>query len=160
MEAKNSDPPLNKTTALHLALGKFGEQRAAEYLTSQGYRIVAINFVMPIGYGLSGRQITGEIDIVAYDERVRPFTLAFIEVKTRTRSDIATPEAAVDIRKQRHIIRAARLYRRLLYIESEPFRYDVVSVLVLPGKKPEISLFCGYFTDQRFARSSWRSQMF
>src|SRR5258706_5005004 len=118
-----------KLKAWHLALGEQGEQLALEYLKTQGYRIVLTNFTVPIGYSSNGRQITGEIDIVAYDETSTPFTLAFIEVKTRTRSDIAAPEAAVDARKQRQIVRAARLYRRLMYLENEPYRYDVVGIL-------------------------------
>lgn len=141
-----------KPKAAHLALGEKGERLALEYLKLQGYRIVLTNFTLPIGYSASGRQITGEIDIVAYDETSIPFTLAFIEVKTRTRSDMATPEAAVDARKQRQIVRAARLYRRLMYLENEPFRYDVISILA-GEEKPAISLLRNYFGEQQFARN-------
>ena len=49
----------------HLALGEYGERLVAEYLKRQGYRIVATNFTAPIGHGKDGRQVTGEIDIVA-----------------------------------------------------------------------------------------------
>lgn len=148
-----------KLKAAHLALGEQGEQLALEYLKTQGYRIVLTNFTVPIGYSSSGRQITGEIDIVAYDETSVPFTLAFIEVKTRTRSDIAAPEAAVDARKQRQIVRAARLYRWLMYLEDEPYRYDVVSILA-GGAKPEFALLRSYFGEQRFAQSRWHARPF
>jgi len=140
--------------AAHLTLGEQGERWALEYLKTQGYRIVLTNFTVPIGYSRSGRQITGEIDIVAYDETSAPFTLAFIEVKTRTRSDIAAPEAAVDARKQRQIVRAARIYRRLMHVEDEPYRYDVVGVLAA-NAQTEYSLLRGYFTEQRFAQGRW-----
>ncbi|MEP7336511.1 MAG: YraN family protein [Acidobacteriota bacterium] len=149
-----------KPRAAHLALGELGEQLALEYLKAHGYRIVLTNFTVPIGYSRSGRQITGEIDIVAYDETNIPFTLAFIEVKTRTRSDIASPEAAVDARKQRQIVRAARLYRRLMYLEDEPYRYDVVGILASADAQATSSLSRGYFTEQRFSQSRWLAGRF
>jgi putative endonuclease len=140
----------------HLALGEYGERLVGEYLKRQGYRIVAANFIAPIGHGRDGRQITGEIDIIAYDESTRPFTLAFIEVKTRSSEEIAAPETAVDLRKQRQIIRAARVYRRITDVMEEPYRYDVASVVVKPGVAPSLTLRRGYFSEQRFSRSQWR----
>lgn len=145
----------SKARTSHLALGEFGERLAVKHLKRQGYRIVATNFITPIGHSLSGRQITGEIDIVAYDESARPFTLAFIEVKTRSSDEIAQPEAAVDIRKQRQIIRAARVYRRITGVAEEPYRYDVVSVIIKPETAPVVALRRGYFSEQRFSRSVW-----
>jgi putative endonuclease len=142
----------------HLALGEFGEQLATEYLKRQGYRIVATNFTAPIGHSRAGRQITGEVDIIAYDQSTRPYTLVFIEVKTRSSDDIAAPEAAVDIRKQRQIVRVARIYRRIMDIADEAFRYDVVSVIVKPNSLPEITLRRAYFSEQRFSRSRWRER--
>ncbi len=149
---------LRLSNPAHLALGEFGERLVAKRLKRLGYRIVATNFITPIGYSLAGRQITGEIDIVAYDESTRPFTLAFIEVKTRSSDEIATPEAAVDLRKQRQIIRAARVYRRITDVLMEPFRYDVVSVVVKSSDKPAVTLRRGYFSEQRFSRSGWRNR--
>lgn len=154
----NPRKPTDQPRASHLELGQKGEQLAAEYLKQHGYRIVATNFVLPIGYSMQGRQITGEIDIVAYDETTKPFTLAFVEVKTRTRTDVAAPEAAVDLRKQRHIVRTARLYRRLMSVQIEPYRYDVVAIIAAVNKAPETSLLRGYFTEEQFLRSSWNSE--
>jgi putative endonuclease len=142
-----------KARPSHLALGEYGERLVAEFLKRQGYRIVAANFIAPIGHGKDGRQITGEIDIIAYDESARPFTLAFIEVKTRSSDEIAQPESAVDLRKQRQIIRTARVYRRITEMSEEPYRYDVASVLVKPGATPSVTLRRGYFSEQRFSRS-------
>ena len=144
-----------RSNSAHLALGEYGERLAAKYLKRLGYRIVAINFITPIGHSRSDRRITGEIDIVAYDESTRPFTLAFIEVKTRSSDEIASPEAAVDIRKQRQIIRAARVYRRITEVSMEPFRYDVVSVVMNSSDKAEVTLRRGYFSEQRFHHSRW-----
>src|SRR5262249_42319724 len=144
---------VGKVRPSHLALGEYGERLVAEYLKRQGYRIVATNFITPIGSSRAGRQITGEIDIIAYDESARPFTLAFIEVKTRSSDEFAQPETAVDLRKQRQIIRTARVYRRITEVSEEPYRYDVASVVVKPGATPSVTLRRGYFSERRFSRS-------
>ncbi len=157
---KNLWVKLKKPTAKHLEVGQLGETLAAEYLAQSGYRLVATNFTTPIGYSLSGRQITGEIDLVAYDESNRPFTLAFVEVKTRSSSEFAAPQAAVDRRKQRQIIKTARIYRRLLRLTEEPFRYDVVSILLHPATPPQIELLRGYFSEASFAQSRWHQHEF
>ena len=146
-----------KRDARH-ALGQQGETLALDYLLAHGYRLVVTNYVAPIGYGPTGRPITGEIDIIAYDESAQPFTLAFVEVKTRTDDAFTAPETAVDRAKQRHIIKTARLYRRILSVNDEPFRYDVVTVLLKPNQPPAIELLRGYFSEQSYARSRWLSQ--
>lgn len=142
----------------HLELGALGEQMAVAHLEQHGYRIVATNFVAPLGYSRNDRPITGEIDIVAYDESSRPFKLVFIEVKTRTRAEIAAPEAAVDLRKQRQIVRTARIYRRLMKVEAESYRYDVVSIVIAPQSKPAITVRRGYFNEEIFARKHWQGR--
>lgn len=145
---------MNQPTATHLALGSFGEQAAVAYLKRNGYRLVATNFTAPIGYSLLGRPVTGEIDIIAYDEAAIDPMLVFLEVKTRSSARFAAPEAAVDRRKQRQIIRAARVYRRMLDLINEPYRYDVVTILVEAGRA-EVSLLDNYFSEASFARSQW-----
>lgn len=157
---KNLWRKLKKPAAKHLAIGQLGEKLAAEYLALTGYRLVASNFTTPIGYSLNGRQITGEIDLVAYDETTQPFTLVFVEVKTRSSGEFAAPQAAVDRRKQRQIIKAARIYRRLLRLTEEPFRYDVVSILLHSVQAPQIELLRGYFSETTFARSHWNARDF
>jgi putative endonuclease len=142
----------------HLQPGASGERLAAEYLKRRGYRVVVTNFVAPLGRGLAGRALTGEIDIIAYDDATPTPTLVFVEVKTRSRADFAPPEAAVDLRKQRQIIRAARVYRRMLLLTDEPCRYDVVSIVVGEGAAPGVMLLRGYFTEERFKRGGWWSR--
>ena len=136
-------------------LGSWGERLAADFLPTQGYRLVATNFRAPIGFSLNGRQITGEIDIVAYDESSTPFTLAFIEVKTRSNDLLATPESAVDLRKQRQLVRTSNVYRRLMSVDQELLRYDVVSILSAPDRETELQLFRNYFSEQQFKHSRW-----
>ena len=136
----------------HFALGHWGERQAIRHLIRCKYRLVLTNFIAPIGHRGDGRAVTGEVDIIAYDESTNPPTLTFIEVKTRSGDAVATPEAAVDRRKQRQIIRAARLYRRLMRVSDEPYRYDVVSILVRPDEAPQITLWRGYFTEATVRR--------
>ena len=137
--------------APHLELGERGERVALDYLTDyEGYRIVAINFRVPLGRGLHGQKLTAEIDVIAYDGD----TLAFVEVKTRTSADLAAPERAVDLKKQRQIARAARRYRQLMKVIEEPYRYDVVTVLP-SAKGDDIELLRGYFDDRVFQRSRY-----
>lgn len=140
---------LSLQQAPHLALGARGEMLAAGFLRAEGYRLVATNFSAPIGRTEGGRMLQGEIDIIAYDETCDPPVLAFIEVKTRSGSEVASPLSAVDRRKQRRIIRTARLYRRLLRIADEPYRYDVVGIVYAKGAGPQIELRRGYFSERR-----------
>ena len=146
-----------KGLAPHLALGQQGELLAAKHLERAGYRLVASNFKLPIGRNRRGALISAEIDIVAYDQRV----LCFVEVKTRRSDWFAAPEANVDLRKQRQIARAARVYRRLFNLTGEPYRYDVVSV-VLPAADqsdqaplPHIELLRSFWTDDQFRKRRW-----
>src|SRR5436190_7706399 len=141
----------NTPRAAHLQLGESGERSATRYLVDyEGYSVVATNLRLPLGRGLRGEKLKAEIDIIAYDRD----TLVFVEVKTRTSSDVAPPERAVDLRKQRQIARAARRYRQLMNVFDEPYRYDVVTVQ--PGDNgAEIDLFRGYFDDRVFQRSSY-----
>src|SRR5262245_47058628 len=100
------------------------EIRAARYLRSQGYRIVATNF----------RVNEGEIDLVAWDHDI----LVFVEVKSR--SSAYAPEAAVGLRKQTRIIRAAQAYIARYHLQRAPYRFDIVAVNETPTRKPEYRL--------------------
>jgi putative endonuclease len=122
-------------------LGELGERISAAHLKALGYRVVATNVRVPLGHSPSGRAVVGEIDIVAYDGPV----LAFVEVKTRRREGLFAVQAAVGERKRRLLARAARRYRRLLGVTREPYRFDVVTVLLPPGEPPRVRLLRGYF---------------
>lgn len=135
----------------HLELGELGEQKAYDYLTKhEGYRVVATNFVVPLGRGLRGSKLTAEIDLIAYDGD----TLVFVEVKTRTSDELVSPERSVTLRKQRQIARAARRYRRLMKVESERHRYDVVTVIP-DSSGSEVELLRGYFDDRVFQKGRY-----
>src|SRR5215213_3664876 len=112
-----------ETTAL---FGERGEQLALERILKENYRVVCANFKTPVGRNRRGAIVTGEIDLIAYDESF----LCFIEVKTRSSDEFASPLAAVDLRKQRQIIRVARMYRRIFHLQAAKIRYDVVSIIL------------------------------
>ncbi len=130
-------------------LGKVGESLAYEYLRDCGYRIVCANFKTPVGRNRRGSLITAEIDLIAYDEDC----LCFIEVKTRKSEDFVSPLTAVDLRKQRQIVRAARMYRRLFNTKDTSFRYDVVTIVLEPHLK--IELIKNYFNEEKFKKKHW-----
>jgi len=149
-----------ETLAPHLELGQRGELLAKIFLESEGYKIVASNFTIPVGRNMRGAMINGEIDIVAYDSE----TLCFVEVKTRRSDDFAAPSASVDGRKQRQITRAARAYRRMFGLLGREYRYDVVSIVLAKNErgedKPRIELLRNFWTESKFRKRRWAREEF
>jgi putative endonuclease len=131
--------------------GRRGEVLAAEYLQSQGYRLVLSNFKVPIGRNRRGAAVTGEIDLIALDGDV----LCFVEVKTRQSADFADPIASVTTRKQRQITRTARLYRRIFRLSEMQYRFDVVAIVLAPGVDPLIELTKDFWSEAKFRKKSW-----
>ena len=133
-------------------LGKLGEAYAAAYLEQLGYRLVAANFTLPVGRNLRDAVVTAEIDLVAYEGEI----LCFVEVKTRASDSFAVPQVNVDLRKRRQISRAARAYRRMLGIEDQPYRYDVVTVVLANDQPaPQIELLRKFWTDESIRKRRW-----
>jgi putative endonuclease len=130
------------------ALGSRGEELAARFLEQNGYRIVLANFKIPVGRNSRGAEITGEIDLIAIDTE----TLCFIEVKTRSSSDFAEPLAAITRRKQRQIVRTARIYRRIFNLRHMQFRYDAVSIVLPSNEFPRFELVKDMWTDAVFRK--------
>ena len=138
------------------SLGTLGESYAAAYLEQLGYRLVAANFTLPVGRNRRGAVINAEIDLVAYDGD----TLCFIEVKSRSSDWFAPPQANVDLRKRRQITRAARAYRQMLGIEDQPYRYDVVTVILAENSTPQIDLLRNFWTDESLRKRRWHFDQF
>ncbi len=132
-------------------IGQFGEQLAARFLLKNKYRLVTANFTVPVGRNRLGAPVTGEIDLIALDKN----TLCFVEVKTRSSDEFASPLAAVDARKQRQIIRTARVYRKIFRLENMNFRYDVVSIVLVKNARPKIELFKNFWTENKFRKMFW-----
>lgn len=108
--------------AKHNDLGKWGEELAADFLTKQGYVVVDRDW----RYGRS----KVDIDIVCKTPDLR--TVVFVEVKTRTADEILNPEDAVDVRKIRHIGRAADEYVKM-YDIVEDLRFDIIAIVGSEG---------------------------
>jgi putative endonuclease len=97
------------------ALGRQGEDLAAQFLLQAGYLILDRNY----------RCSDGELDIVAADQRV----LVACEVKTRSSLAYGTPIEAITAIKLRRLRRLAVrwvLAHRLLF---DGIRVDIVGVL-------------------------------
>ena len=106
------------------ALGRLGEDIAADYLQKNGYNIVNRNLHMS----------RNELDIIAEDESF----IVFVEVKTRTclypeAGPFGIPANAVDISKRKNTVKAARDYLASYYGGKQP-RLDVIEVYIHKGK--------------------------
>ena len=113
----------------HQHTGTRGEEDAYFYLRKLGVVIVARNFRSP--------RFRGEIDLIGWDDDV----LCFIEVKTRTSSEVKTAEAAVDRHKRREVAHVARDYLRRLPPSCQR-SLDIVSVYYgQPESRPQIEVF-------------------
>jgi putative endonuclease len=132
-------------------IGDAGEKLAAGYLIKNGYRLVMANFKIPIGRNSRGVSVTGEIDLIAIEDDV----LCFVEVKTRSSDEFASPVAAVNLRKQRQITRTARMYRKTYRLEKIKFRYDVISIILKNGAKPQIEIFKNFWHESKFRKKTW-----
>ena len=135
-------------------VGAEGERLALNFLIKNDCRIVCSNFKTAVGRNRRGAIVTGEIDLIVYDAA----TLCFVEVKTRRSDEFASPLAAIDLRKQRQIIRAARMYRKIFHLHKVEFRYDAVSVVLPDDTKPKLELFKGFWTEAKFRKNFWADE--
>lgn len=96
-------------------IGKDAEDRAVEYLTSQGLEILSRNF----------RRRLGELDVVARSGDV----LIIAEVRTRSTQNFGGAAASVDWVKQRKIVKAAhQLLQTQPQLAKLRVRFDVIVV--------------------------------
>jgi putative endonuclease len=114
-------------------IGREGEEAAAGFLLSRGYRLLHRNY-------RCGR--FGELDIVALDGD----TLVFVEVKTRRSAKYGTGAEAVGRRKQERLLLLARWYIAAERVGDRPCRFDVVEVDAA-GKGMEPRLIQGAFWE-------------
>jgi len=121
--------------APHLRTGEGGEEAAFFYLRRNGFTVVARRW--------NDGPLPGDLDLIAWQEDV----LCFIEVKTRTSTEVATASSSVDRNKRRTLRRLARQYLRQLPDDSATpdTRFDIVTVYELPGKPRETRLIPGAF---------------
>ena len=104
-------------------LGVRGERVAERWLNVHGWKIAERRF--RIGHR--------DIDLIATrpageSERV----VAFVEVKTRKTDSFGGPVAAVGWRKQRELVRSAKVWIARNQKPSDTFRFDVIGVILGP----------------------------
>jgi putative endonuclease len=100
---------------LRQKLGVAGEQAAARYLRSLGYKILESRYRCP----------RGEIDLIVRDGT----SLVFVEVKTRRAGTGWCPEEAITVSKQRRIQSVALWYLAgRKKVPERGVRFDVVAV--------------------------------
>ncbi|MEA4871600.1 MAG: YraN family protein [Synergistaceae bacterium] len=116
-----ADP--SKKLPLHLQTGKYGEEKAAEYLTHIGDRIIAKN--------VSCRH--GEIDIIADDGN----EIVFVEVRTRSFGWLMPPECTVGPEKIKKLKKAARIWTENIKYTGF-WRIDLVAITLKEGSGPSI----------------------
>lgn len=106
------------------ALGKFGEQLAAQHLTACGMVVLDRNW----------RCAAGEIDIVARDGDA----LVICEVKTRRSLAFGHPLAAVTPIKLRRLRRLASEWITVRGIHARSVRVDMVGIITPRDGRPII----------------------
>lgn len=108
-------------------VGKWGEDKAEEYLKSKGYSIQGRNVRTPYG----------EIDIVARKKEKN----IFIEVKTRRNVKFGYPEEAINGRKKVKLIESAMAYMQAHPEFGDDWQIDVISIQKMPSKDLKILHF-------------------
>jgi len=100
--------------------GRTGEDLAAAFLTSAGYRVLQRNVRLP----------GGEIDALCLDGT----TLVVVEVKRRDTASFGSALGAVDARKRATLRRIAEEYAQIV-APSAKIRFDVVTI---DGNRPRL----------------------
>ncbi len=111
-------------------LGNHGEHLVARALEKTGFSVVARNYTRK----------QGEVDLIAESHNV----VAFVEVKTRSRSIVDTAEV-VSRAKQRRIIAAAKNFIGENPHLEKTFRFDVVLIENLD--KPTVTYIANAFEE-------------
>ncbi|MFC1854590.1 YraN family protein [Candidatus Dependentiae bacterium] len=96
------------------SFGNFGENLAAKFLASKGFKVKARNFNTRFG----------EVDIVAQKGEI----VSFVEVKTRAKTYFPISQV-VTRAKQERIVKAAKCYIRDKKIINKVLRFDVITVV-------------------------------
>jgi putative endonuclease len=112
-------------------LGARGERIAAAYLTDSGLRVLDRNW----------RCREGELDLVARDGDA----LVFCEVKTRRGTGFGHPVEAVTPAKQRRLRVLAQRWLSGHDEHAPDVRFDVIGVLVRPGRPALVTHLRGAF---------------
>lgn len=109
------------------ALGRRGEDLAADFFIARGYEIIARNW----------RRREGEIDLVARKgEEVR-----IVEVKARKSLRAGLPEESVTDEKLERIDDVAHLFFEERGMTDPAYHIDVISIIYLPDGGSELTYY-------------------
>lgn len=103
-------------------LGVRGERIAEKWLRSRGFEIAERRF----------RNGHRDIDLIAV-RRVEGGggrIIAFVEVKTRSGAGFGGPLGAVNWRKQRELVRSAKVWSARYQQPGDVLRFDVIGVII------------------------------
>lgn len=100
----------------NIAVGKYGEDIATEYLKKNGYKIIERNFKKP----------WGEIDVVCSLNGI----IVFVEVKTQNKSNrfFIRPEENITPFKQRQLIKSANAYLAFKKKSDKDWQIDIIAI--------------------------------
>jgi putative endonuclease len=99
-------------------LGRWGEQKAAEYLKRKKFEIIGLNY----------RCRFGEIDIIAKNGKY----IVFVEVKLRKSADFAQAAEYVTYAKRQRLLTTAELYLSENPAGLQP-RFDIIEIYAPEG---------------------------
>ena len=105
---------MNRPGAGAVARGAWAEDLACRHLLDQGLRLLSRNY----------RCRHGEIDLVMQDAS----TIAFVEVRLRSRTNFGSGAESVDARKQTRLLSSAEHYLQRRATLLADCRFDVVSI--------------------------------
>ena len=102
--------------------GRWGEQKAAEYLKKRGYKTVGMNF----------RCRVGEIDVIAENRKY----IVFCEVKLRKSDSFAQAREYVTAAKQDRLRSTASIWLSQNETDKQP-RFDIIEIYAPNGADKE-----------------------
>jgi putative endonuclease len=96
--------------------GDLAEQKACDFLQSQGLQLIIRNY----------RCRYGEIDLIMHDKN----DIVFVEVRSRACSDYGHPEESVNRHKQKKILHTALYFlQEKNTLDTIDCRFDVIGLL-------------------------------
>jgi putative endonuclease len=120
-------------TSSRQALGRWGENLAADFLSQKGYHLLERNYRTPYG----------EIDLIIKKRSL----LAFVEVKTRASDTFGLPEETITSKKRQHLIAAAQAYLQAFPSPTVDWRINVIAIRKIKTEtNPEIIHFVNAVT--------------
>jgi putative endonuclease len=112
-------------------LGVLGEQLVERHYSKLGFKLLDRNYIFK-----HGKQI-GELDLVFEKDS----EIVFVEVKTRSNNSFGDQFEAVDLNKQRKLVKMAKLYIELHpKYHNHDYRIDVAAVDIDNRVQPVIIL--------------------